>query len=267
MQSLAGRFGSGRVCVYQNISGQFRACIQNFFITRKTTFVFSDVTSVNEVIVIFLQRILFANTAAFFYFLLGLVSHCFWEGDCGEEISTRWRCVEKSIIHVILVLFQEAYKLAFHLYRAILESFFYAYSAIVDNFIDSFFFLEKHYIPECYRWLTCYVCTRLCQCFGQGGCYFRSDKRLPPTTPAHHVFCYSAVVHTLTTSVNLAFRPKSGFKNKCRAWPGFEPGSGFKMRPACNSVWVFMQGPNKGRLKGYIFHLPTVKINWNHFVK
>ena len=48
-------------------------------------------------------------------------------------------------------LFQEAYKLTFHLYRAILESFFYAYSAIVDDFVDSFFFLEKHYIPECYR--------------------------------------------------------------------------------------------------------------------
>jgi len=27
--------------------------------------------------------------------LLGLVSHCFWEGNSGEEISTRWRCVEK----------------------------------------------------------------------------------------------------------------------------------------------------------------------------
>jgi len=53
------------------------------------------VTSVSEVIVIFLQLILYANTSAFFYSLLGLVSHCFWEGDSGEEISTRWRCVEK----------------------------------------------------------------------------------------------------------------------------------------------------------------------------
>jgi len=33
------------------------------------------VTSVSEVIV--LQLIMFANTAAFFYSLLGLVSHCF----------------------------------------------------------------------------------------------------------------------------------------------------------------------------------------------
>jgi len=50
---------------------------------------------VSEVIVIFLQLILFANTAAFFYSPLGIVSHCFWEGDSGEEISTRWCCVEK----------------------------------------------------------------------------------------------------------------------------------------------------------------------------
>ena len=41
------------------------------------------------------------------------------------------------------------------------------------------------------------------------------------TTPAHNVFCYSAVAHILTTSANLAFRPKSGFKNKCRARAGF----------------------------------------------
>jgi len=57
--------------------------------------VLTAVTSVSEVIVIFLQLIVFANTTAFFYSLLGLVSHCFWEGDSGEEISTRWRCVEK----------------------------------------------------------------------------------------------------------------------------------------------------------------------------
>jgi len=60
--------------------------------------VLTAVTSVSEMIVIFLQLILFAHTAAFFYSLLGLVSHCFWEGDSGEEISTRWRCV-KQINH------------------------------------------------------------------------------------------------------------------------------------------------------------------------
>jgi len=51
--------------------------------------VLTAVTSVNEVIVIFLQLILFATTAAFFYSLLGLVSHCFLEGGNGEGIRTR----------------------------------------------------------------------------------------------------------------------------------------------------------------------------------
>jgi len=50
---------------------------------------------VSEVIAIFLNLILFTNTAAFLYSLLGLVSQKLWEGDSGEEISTRWRCVEK----------------------------------------------------------------------------------------------------------------------------------------------------------------------------
>jgi len=44
---------------------------------------------VSEVIAIFLQLILFANTAAFFHSVLGLVSHCFWESDSGEENKTR----------------------------------------------------------------------------------------------------------------------------------------------------------------------------------
>jgi len=57
--------------------------------------VLTAVTSVSEVIVIFLQVILFENTAVFFHYLLGLVSRCFWEGYNGEEISTRWRCVAK----------------------------------------------------------------------------------------------------------------------------------------------------------------------------
>jgi len=52
-------------------------------------------TSVTEVTVIFLQLMLFANTAAFFYYLFGLDSHYFWEGDSGEEISTIWHWVEE----------------------------------------------------------------------------------------------------------------------------------------------------------------------------
>jgi len=58
--------------------------------------VLTAVTSFSEVIVSFLLLILFANTAAFFYSLLGLVSHCFLEGDSGEEISTRWLCLKET---------------------------------------------------------------------------------------------------------------------------------------------------------------------------
>ena len=46
-------------------------------------------------------------------------------------------------------------------------------------------------------------------------------KRVPATTPANNVFCYSAVAHIVTPLVNLAFRPISGFKNKCRTRAGF----------------------------------------------
>ena len=46
-------------------------------------------------------------------------------------------------------------------------------------------------------------------------------KRVPATTPANNVFCYSAVAHIVTPLVNLAFRSKSGFKNKCRTRAGF----------------------------------------------
>jgi len=44
---------------------------------------------------------------------------------------------------------------------------------------------------------------------------------VPATTPAHSVFYYSAVAYILTASVNWAFRPKLGWKNKCRAGAGF----------------------------------------------
>jgi len=58
------------------------------------------VSSVSEVIVIFLQLILFANTAAFFWSLLGLISHSFLEGKNGEEISTRWHNFVDKINHL-----------------------------------------------------------------------------------------------------------------------------------------------------------------------
>jgi len=70
-------------------------------------------------------------------------------------------------------------------------------------------------------------------------------NRLPSTTPAHSVLCYSAVAHVLTPSENLAFGPKSGFKNKRRARAAFGLRSGLKMRPFYNSVWVCMQGPTR----------------------
>jgi len=50
--------------------------------------VLSAISFVSEMIAIHLQQILLANTAAFFCSLLELVSHSFWEGDIGEEIST-----------------------------------------------------------------------------------------------------------------------------------------------------------------------------------
>jgi len=46
-------------------------------------------------------------------------------------------------------------------------------------------------------------------------------NRVPATAPAHNVFCCSAVAHILTLSETLAFRPKSGFRNKRRARVGF----------------------------------------------
>ena len=168
----------------------------------------------------------------------------------------------------------EAYKPAFHIYRAFLENFFYAYGATVDNFVIVSFFLEKHYIPQYYRWLTCYVFARLCQRFGQCAVsIFGVINCVPATTPAHNVVCYFAVAHILTPLVNLAFRPKSGFKNKCRARAGFKLVTSGSDRVQA-SKWGLLQlcvgmyaGDNKGRLKGYIVHPPTVKIYWNHFVK
>ena len=49
---------------------------------------------------------------------------------------------------------------------------------------------------------------------------FYVTKRVPATTHAHNVFCCDAVLHIWSPSVNLAFRPKSGFKNKCRVRAG-----------------------------------------------
>jgi len=75
----------------------------DFFLSWCKFIVLTAVTSVSGVIVTFLQLFLFANTAAFFCSLLGLVSHSFWEGDSvGEVISTWWLWVKIS--HAILGL-------------------------------------------------------------------------------------------------------------------------------------------------------------------
>ena len=51
--------------------------------------------------------------------------------------------------------------------------------------------------------------------------FFRCDKPCTCKYTCTQRFCYSAVAHILTSSVNLAFELKLGFKNKCRAWAGF----------------------------------------------
>jgi len=67
--------------------------------------VLAAVTSVSKMIVIFLQLILIANTAAFFGSLLSFISHSFRKGDSAEEISARWGCFEKiNHLHISWLL-------------------------------------------------------------------------------------------------------------------------------------------------------------------
>jgi len=73
--------------------------------------------------------------------------------------------------------------------------------------------------------------------------------------PAHNVFCYSAVAKILTPSENLAFGPKSNFKNKCRARAGF----GLQSEALLQLCVGMYAGGNKGRLKRYILNPQTVK--------
>jgi len=91
-------------------------------------------------------------------------------------------------------------------------------------------------------------------------------NRVPASTPAHNVFCYSAVAHIFTPLVTLAFGPKSGFKNKCLARAGFGieiSGSG-RVQVSKGGPFTILCGNvcrgNKRRLKGFILHPPTVKI-------
>jgi len=69
---------------------------------------------------------------------------------------------KRSITDAILGLFREAYKPAFHIYRAVPESFFYVHSATVDSFVIVSFFLDKHHIPHS-AVLSLTNLLRLCQ--------------------------------------------------------------------------------------------------------
>ena len=80
-------------------------------------------------------------------------------------------------------------------------------------------------------------------------------NRVPATTPAHNVFSYSAVAHVLTLSENSAFGPKLGFKNQCRARSVF----GLQSETLLQLCVGMYAGGNKGILKRYILHPPTVK--------
>ena len=80
--SLAGLFGSARALSLSKYFGPAYKTFYNiksndFFLSWRRFVVLNTVTSVSELIVISVQVIMFANTAAFFYSLLDLVSHCF----------------------------------------------------------------------------------------------------------------------------------------------------------------------------------------------
>jgi len=59
---------------------------------------------VSEMIAIFLQLILFANTAAFFCSLLGLVWHSFLEGTAVRKLARDGIVSKRSITYVNLRL-------------------------------------------------------------------------------------------------------------------------------------------------------------------
>jgi len=63
------------------------------------------VTSMSEVIVDFLQLIMFANTTSFFYSLLGLVSHFFEKATTVRKLARDSFASKRSITHAILGLF------------------------------------------------------------------------------------------------------------------------------------------------------------------
>jgi len=74
------------------------------FLSSSTFVLITGVTSVSDVIVIFLQLIPFENTAAFFCSLLGLVSHSFPEGAVVRKLERDGTVSKRSITYAILRL-------------------------------------------------------------------------------------------------------------------------------------------------------------------
>ena len=103
-----------------------------------------------------------------------------------------------------------------------------------------FFFLRNIILhtPQHYRWLTCYVCASLCQCFGRGGCYFQCDKPCSYNYTCTQRFS----LHRSCTYFNSLGIFDLWAKIKLQKWMsnssqvgscdfGLGQGSGFKMRP------------------------------------
>ena len=105
-----------------------------------------------------------------------------------------------------------------------------------------------HSAVGCYRWLTCYVCSWLCQCFGQGGCYFRCDKPCACSYTGTQRFLLLRSCAFLNCLGKLGFQAQIGLQKEMSGsslvWAcdfGLGLGSGFKMKPFYKSVWVCRQ--------------------------
>ena len=99
--------------------------------------------------------------------------------------------LKRSITYAIPGLFWEtmAYKRAFHVNSAILDSLFYFYSAIVNSFVIAIFFLDKHYILQYYRWLTSLsLCLFKPMFWSKWLLLWVWWNRVPAAIPVHYVF-------------------------------------------------------------------------------
>jgi len=176
-----------------------------------------------------------------------------------------------------LACFEKPTSRLFISYRAILESFFYAYSVIVESFVIVFVFVFFSWETLHSAVLSLTNMLRLCQMMPI--CWSRWLLFSVWKTVYLQLHLYTAFFVTpqlriswlarklwlsgliRASKINVGLEPGSGLWLRSRAGPGF------KMRPFYNSVWICRQEPTRGRLKGYVLHPPTVKIEWNHFVK